>query len=350
MKIRNYGIMLMFAVSGVGCYSFDEADGTDTEDLGIVDFALTQYIYLPGYRSNINIPYGWWYDTGTDLVTNRYRVQFSCYSGTILPWPGHPGMTCAGQGAPWNQSVAPSCTFGSLVGKVGQYGQPFCIGSNTGVISPSVTGRLYIAFNDGVNFQDNSGGWNLNATVTLNAHTINMPFTGLFNKNGAANPASHPRFDFNNITDWSTDLFAAAGTDATFSVSSGLTATVVWKGDTCPGVNAGTTLFIDLSSNGVRYGRAVYSHLDGVTLSQWSNVGNGTVLGKTKQWPLSWGCYEVSNANDVHIHFELGTDSGNVGINNEACWRSASTTTTLPAGSQLGQFGQTGYTVKQACP
>jgi D-alanyl-D-alanine carboxypeptidase len=116
---------------------------------------------LPGYRAT---PAEWWQDSGID-VTVGDRISISC-SGMNLPWGGHSGFTCAGAATTyWTEALTNLCTFGSLVGRIGSSGAINCIGNN-GPWAPSEAGRLYLAFNDGVSFTDNSGQWLAAVTVT----------------------------------------------------------------------------------------------------------------------------------------------------------------------------------------
>ncbi|HWN70827.1 MAG TPA: hypothetical protein VNM90_24465, partial [Haliangium sp.] len=166
---------------------------------------------------------------------------------------------------------------------------------------------------------------------------------------------THPLRDGDHITEWTTDVFPAAGpgTDVVFRVSDGLTGQVVWKGNSC-GNNAagGTTLSIDLMQGTNRIGRVLYGHLGGTTPALWQNLSTGAVLGQTIPVPNSSisGCYEVSSAADTHIHFELGTRKDTVGTANSACWASYSRTALREPSAKLGQFGQTGFPSPRVCP
>lgn len=51
----------------------------------------------------------------------------------------------------------------SLIGKIGRDGDAFFIGASL-TFTPTTTGTLFLACNDGVNFQDNDGYWNVTVT------------------------------------------------------------------------------------------------------------------------------------------------------------------------------------------
>ena len=332
------------------CYLMDE-----TEDMvGSQAAPLIQTVLLPGYKSNWGNPDSWWHDTGVDMATVYYRVRFDCLGGAIMPWPGHTGFSCAGDTTHyWSESLAPNCPFGSLIARVGN-GTPFCVGTNTGWFYPGRTGQLYIAFNDGVNFQDNSGSWSVEVNHVLDAPRIKMPFVGYIDKNSLAQPGSHQLFESNGITQWSTDIFPSGGpgTTVVFGITPGITGQVVENQDSCPGVAAGgKTVIVDLKENGTRIGRAMYSHLGGETPAKWKVLNDQSELGQTIAVPGSpiWGCYEVSNVQDTHIHFELGTDTS-LGVNNKSCWTKYSPNAVRQMTWKVGQFGKTGYSSIQQCP
>jgi len=86
------------------------------------------------------------------------------------PWPGGPrfdpdGNRSDGQPRqPWSQAIHPYACFGMLVGRIG-IASRFIVGSSySGGLW--ATGTLYLAFNDGVNFGDNGGYWDVNIEVS----------------------------------------------------------------------------------------------------------------------------------------------------------------------------------------
>lgn len=86
-------------------------------------------------------------------VESSGRVMFSRDRGAIA--------TTAGSGQPGRQYPVPTLPVGALIGKIGNDGRPFAIGSGTS-ISASGTGRLFLGVNDD-DFSDNSGAF----TVTI---------------------------------------------------------------------------------------------------------------------------------------------------------------------------------------
>jgi hypothetical protein len=129
--------------------------------------ALTQDVRLFGYRTNTGQPLDWWVDTGIQVAAGS-TVSVGCFgAGRNLPWGGDTQFDCAGdlsQG-PWPLSIAPACRFGSLVGKIGGNGARACLGPSASFTAGS-SGSLHLGFNDGENFQDNSGFWDIHVDVT----------------------------------------------------------------------------------------------------------------------------------------------------------------------------------------
>ena len=59
----------------------------------------------------------------------------------------------------WESSIVPNCPAWSLVGIVGNSdGEAICLKSSYSGQAPN-DGELKLAFNDGVSFDDNIGGW-----------------------------------------------------------------------------------------------------------------------------------------------------------------------------------------------
>jgi hypothetical protein len=120
--------------------------------------AVTVY----GVRPDTGNDHDWWNDTGID-VTAGSVVGTACTAGTIRPWDGHGGFDCQGEpGTVWG--MAPACGFGSLIGKIGPGGTPFCLGTPAGAAgghAAAAGGRLYLAFNDDASFEDNNGEWSV---------------------------------------------------------------------------------------------------------------------------------------------------------------------------------------------
>lgn len=128
---------------------------------------------VEGYRSNDNEPQSWWNDTEI-IVNSGDSISFdgSNPGDVIRPWEWSDGFGPAGdlgnlgwQDALAYRSCGAGCDFDfmSLIGKVGVNGSAFYIGETNAVNAPA-SGRLYLACNDGVNFEDNSGGWDIEVT------------------------------------------------------------------------------------------------------------------------------------------------------------------------------------------
>jgi hypothetical protein len=116
---------------------------------------------IAGYQPDTGNAHDWWEDGIVDAAAGD-TLSFSC-TGGIRPWPGGPVFDCDGDpGNRWDLPIAGTrCDFGSLVGKIGLQGTPFCIGGSGTYVVPAGTppGRLFLGFNDGVQFMDNSGSW-----------------------------------------------------------------------------------------------------------------------------------------------------------------------------------------------
>jgi hypothetical protein len=129
--------------------------------------ALTQDVRLYGYRTNTGDKLDWWLDTGIQVDAGS-TVSVGCFgAGRNLPWGGGSQFDCTGdlsQG-PWPLSIAKTCRFGSLVGKIGRNGTPVCLGPSASFTAGS-SGSLHLGFNDGENFEDNSGFWDIHVDVT----------------------------------------------------------------------------------------------------------------------------------------------------------------------------------------
>jgi hypothetical protein len=118
---------------------------------------INQSVTVPGNNNG-----GGWSNTGI-LVHAQQTVTFSSCSGTIQSWPGSTPWTCQGDVTTWSQSVAPSCNEFTLISRIDDDGAPQCYLVPAGASSPSfvapASGCLWLGFNDGVNFNDNSGQW-----------------------------------------------------------------------------------------------------------------------------------------------------------------------------------------------
>jgi hypothetical protein len=131
----------------------------------------TKLVGVCGRRPYPGQPQSWWVDSGIYVQANAViGVDHSLAGSGIKPWLNGPAYSPAGiQGGPnWTESIAyqagqrnPAHNVAfALIGKIGLKGLPFLIGNATSFTAQS-TGTLYLAFNDGVNFDDNEGLWNI---------------------------------------------------------------------------------------------------------------------------------------------------------------------------------------------
>lgn len=86
------------------------------------------------------------------------------------PWPWGPNCDPDGNRSDeeprfkWDDAIAPDLFVFALVGRIGESGTPFFVGSSFDQPA-SASGYLYLSYNDGVNFNDNNGYWNVVVTV-----------------------------------------------------------------------------------------------------------------------------------------------------------------------------------------
>lgn len=144
--------------------SFIDNDGSWS--IEVQAYPALESRFVDAWRPNSGDLQDWWNDTGIDVSTGD-QLEFDCAQPDLaFPWGGHPGLSCAGDGFTWEESIAPGCSFGALIGKIGEDGEAFCIGDAGTHEVVGDGGRLYLAFNDGVSFVDNSGGWNVDILRT----------------------------------------------------------------------------------------------------------------------------------------------------------------------------------------
>lgn len=168
---------------------------------------------------------------------------------------------------------------------------------------------------------------------------LGMPFSGRFAGSPLTHPDTHERHFRGN--QWSTDLFAAAGTPVAVEVPSHsgklqLKVEAVGAVDSANGVRcapaAGTYVKLGVLIDGQRTGQVVYGHLRDVTVSKGEGVADGTVIGTTAQWPQS-ACWQVTNAAGVHVHVELGSTAST------ACYVGDLVGAAVPQGQVIGAIG-----------
>ena len=106
---------------------------------------------------NANQP---WTDTGIDVNVGD-KVAFQA-NGEIT-FGRSAGMTATPDGNPGFHDAKypdPKVPVGALIGRVGQKGQPFGIGSQTQPLPMPASGRLYLGVNDN-DYSDNSGSYSV---------------------------------------------------------------------------------------------------------------------------------------------------------------------------------------------
>jgi hypothetical protein len=118
---------------------------------------VVQSLYVPA-----SVP---WIDTRIDLAPGEAVAITATGAASYKP-----GFRVSPQGDPYaptnyagGSCLAPNLPAWSLIGKIGQYGQPFEIGSGASLAAP-IGGRLYLSMNDSY-FPDNSGAWNVTLTL-----------------------------------------------------------------------------------------------------------------------------------------------------------------------------------------
>jgi hypothetical protein len=134
-----------------------------------------------GFRYNEGNPQNWWVNTGIFVNEgDQIVIDATDPGGVIMPWGGHAGFGPTGDEelSDWEYALAiitgidddlddetgyENLWFGSLIGKIGRDGGAFYIG-NSRTLTANRTGTLFLAFNDGYNFEDNSGSWNVDVT------------------------------------------------------------------------------------------------------------------------------------------------------------------------------------------
>jgi hypothetical protein len=94
---------------------------------------------------------------------------------TLPPGSGN-GATPAGNGFPCTAScLLPSAQFGALIGRIGEQGSWFLVGSHK-TLTASGAGMLHLAVNDTIH-NDNLGGFNANVTVSASPTFNCVPTT-----------------------------------------------------------------------------------------------------------------------------------------------------------------------------
>jgi hypothetical protein len=69
--------------------------------------------------------------------------------------------------------------------------------------------------------------------------------------------------------------------------------------------DGGSTVFIDIYTNGIWEGWIAYGHLNNVAVQPGNWIAPNTVLGTTHWWTSAGNCYKVDYPNSVHTHVEM---------------------------------------------
>jgi hypothetical protein len=141
----------------------------------------TKMVKVCGRRTNTGNPQSWWVDTGVFVSQGDVvGIDATDPGDVIRPWGGHGGFGPKGDETTndWEHALATitgidddldnasgyeNLWFGSLIGKIGRDGEAFYVG-NARTLTANRSGTLFLAFNDGVNFEDNSGYWDVTIT------------------------------------------------------------------------------------------------------------------------------------------------------------------------------------------
>ena len=179
--------------------------------------------------------------------------------------------------------------------------------------------------------------------------TIGMPFAGRWAYSNPvargcgpeSNETSHPECHEIYFGDWSTDLYAAAGTEVRLNVNSSAALTFSW--DVTASGSCGQTRRVNVLAGGSKVGRLHVTHLNEAA-SIDVVPKNGMVIGKIANLACNPG------GTGKHVHIEVD----NEGSNTHSCYTNHSTQAVtagmeLPAGTSLGLLGSNNTGTKQPC-
>lgn len=179
---------------------------------------------------------------------------------------------------------------------------------------------------------------------------IGMPFAGQWSYNVERKPpytdqnSSHPSVHrlYTKGSDWSTDLYAKAGTPVTLLLSSAAGPVKIGRrssGDSCgPGVG-GQRVSYKVYVGKAYVGWLSFSHLDNPKTSP--PYENGMVIGNVTTEGTKAGCYETG-----HVHLEVSND----GTSGHACWVDhGNVGKRLAQGVAVGRLGSANAAIRQAC-
>ncbi len=177
---------------------------------------------------------------------------------------------------------------------------------------------------------------------------IGMPFEGRWAYSNATSTGcgsgsgqtSHPSCHEIYFGDWSTDLYAAAGTEVKLKADSDKALSFTW--DTTASGSCGETRRINVFADNVKIGRVHFTHLTSAASTDTAPTNNMTI-GKVANLSCNPG------GSDKHIHVEFDNEG-----NTSACYTNHSNETytagmVLGEGSVLGILGSGNQGSKEAC-
>jgi hypothetical protein len=162
-----------------GVVTFDEDRGASTrsrrmrvrvEDVNRINFTdqddfINDDDYYPGSDYGVGNNSRWvtvradqrWIDTGLNVrAGDSFRFEAD---GVVLWGPGRQDGPAGESGSPYNANrPLPNRPAAALVGRIGNSGDVFFVGSDTGVFRARTSGRLYLGVNDDY-LNDNSGAF-----------------------------------------------------------------------------------------------------------------------------------------------------------------------------------------------
>lgn len=186
--------------------------------------------------------------------------------------------------------------------------------------------------------------------VDAETAVVGMPFEGEWAYNilttaacgSGSGQTSHPSCHDIYSGDWSTDLYAAAGTDVKLNIGEATGAlSLAW--DTATG-SCGETRRVKISVDNVYIGRVSFTHLT-ESASTDTAPTNGMTIGKIANLTCNPG-----GPNKKHVHMEVDNSS----TTTYACYKNHSTEAhtagqSLTAGTNLGTVGSPNTGTKEVC-
>lgn len=177
------------------------------------------------------------------------------------------------------------------------------------------------------------------------ASLVNPDAQGNYSDATSSHPSVHPRTGTSE-PDWTTDLYAAPGTEANFNIGSVSGNTVEYKISNVAETScaAGKRVRVNIKVDNVNIGWVQYEHLE-TNITNDTLISPGYLLGKTKNWG-NLTCYKVSNDAGTHLHVAMKNveDKHSCYVNHGKPGEKA-----LSAGVGLGVLGSTNGDIQQAC-